>query len=267
MYALTEMPACDRNEQRSHVLNPQTPAPLDRSSDTPLWQQLSVILRENIKSGHLHADQALPSETELIGRYGVSRTVVREALADLVRAGLIYKVRARGSFVSPQRPDLKFIGSLMGSSADLAATGRLVTTHVVAFDQSIATAEDAEELKLDEGSPVWRLRRLRSVDSIPWLLVDTVLPHDRFSHLKPTHLENGSLYEYLRRHAGVHPTGADRWIGAVLPSAEDAALLQLKPDEPVLSIDSVVWDEHGVPFERYHALHRSDESRFYVGIR
>ncbi|MGJ0202640.1 UTRA domain-containing protein [Leucobacter sp. gxy201] len=247
--------------------NTPTAAALDRSAATPLWHQLSVVLRETIKSGNLQPDQALPSEAELIDRYGVSRTVVREALADLVRAGLIYKVRARGSFVSPQRPDLKFIGSLMGSSADLAATGRLITTNVIEFRASTADAVEAEELKLEAGSPVWRLRRLRSVDSTPWLLVDTVLPQARFPGLKRSNLENRSLYEHLRRHMGVRPSGADRWIGAVLPSQDDATLLQLQPNEPVLSIESVVWDEQGVPFERYHALHRSGESRFYVGIR
>ena len=52
-----------------------------------------------------------------------------------------------------------------------------------------------------------------------------------------------------------------------MPSPEDSDLLQLEAGQPVLSIDSVAWDADGEPFERYSALHRSDESRFYVGIR
>jgi len=246
---------------------PATHVALDREADAPLWQQLARVLRDEIEAGLLRADQALPSESELIDRYGVSRTVVREALAELVRAGLIYKVRARGSFVSPQRPDLKFIGSMTGSSDDLSTTGRSVTTRVLDFEVGTADAGDAEALRIPEGSPVVRLRRLRHVDGTPWLLVDTVLPHDRFPTLGRANLENRSLYEHLRRHFGVEPSGADRWISAVVPSPEDAELLELGPGQPVLSIESVAWDSEGVPFERYHALHRSDESRFYVGIR
>ncbi|QEW04009.1 GntR family transcriptional regulator [Microbacterium lushaniae] len=247
-----------------------TPAPytvLDREADTPLWQQLAKVLREEIESGQLRADQALPSESELIDRYSVSRTVVREALAELVRAGLIYKVRARGSFVAPQRPELKFIGSMAGSSDDLSTTGRSVTTRVLDFEVRPASADDAQSLRLPAGSQVVRLRRLRRVDGTPWLLVDTVLPYDRFPTLRRANLENRSLYEHLRRHFGVHPSGADRWISAVVPGAEDARLLELQPGQPVLSIESVAWDDDGVPFERYNALHRSDESRFHVGIR
>jgi len=249
------------------MTTPATPLTLDRGASAPLWQQLARVLRREIESGLLRPDQALPSESELIDRYGVSRTVVREALAELVRAGLIYKVRARGSFVAPQRPDLKFIGSMAGSSDDLSSTGRSVSTHVLDFEVGTADAGDAAALRIAEGSAVVRLRRLRYVDGTPWLLVDTVLPHERFPTLVRANLENRSLYEHLRRHFGVEPHGADRWISAVMPPPDDAQLLELKPGQPVLSIESVAWDVEGVPFERYRALHRSDESRFYVGIR
>lgn len=240
---------------------------LDRSADAPLWQQLSRALRHEIESGQLHPDQALPSESELIDRYGVSRTVVREALADLVRAGLIYKIRARGSFVAPPTRDLNFIGSTTGSSDDLIESGRAVTTRVLEFETRSATASEAEALRLDVGAPVLHLRRLRVVDGTPWLLVDTSLPQERFPTLARANLENRSLYEHLRRHFGVEPAGADRWISAVVPSAPDAELLALKAGQPVLAIESVAWDADGIPFEHYQALHRSDESRFYVGIR
>ena len=227
---------------------------LDRSADAPLWQQLSRRLRDEIESGRLLPDQALPSENELIDRYLVSRTVVREALADLVRAGLIYKVRARGSFVAPRRPDLK-------------ATGRLITTKVIDSRTAAASAAEADALRISEGDRVLRLRRIRLVDTTPWLLVDTTLPLDRFPNLARANLENQSLYDHLRRHFGVHPNGADRWIAAVVPNDTDAELLQLPPGEPVLSVESIAWDAEGEPFEHYRALHRSDETRFYVGIR
>lgn len=242
-------------------------ATLDRTADTPLWQQLAKVLRDEIEAGRLLPDQALPSESELIDRYGVSRTVVREALAELVRAGLIYKVRARGSFVSPRRPDLKFIGSMTGSAADLTGAGRSVTTRVLDFELGSADPGDAAALRIEAGDPVVRLRRLRRVDGTPWLLVDTVLPAERFPTLVRANLVNRSLYEHLRRNFGVEPSGADRWISATIPSAADAELLELEVGQPVLSIESVAWDADGVPFERYSALHRSDEVRFHVGIR
>ncbi|MET1043202.1 MAG: GntR family transcriptional regulator [Microbacteriaceae bacterium] len=241
--------------------------PLDRASKEPLWQQLSGVLRTAIDAEIFGPDQALPSEAELIDLYGVSRTVVREALADLVQRGRIYKIRAKGSFVSPPRRDLNFIGSTRGSSADLVATGRSMSTRVLDLDVRAATPREAEALKIEPGSRVIRLRRLRSVDGTPWLLVDTTLPQAMFPGITRAKLENWSLYEYLRRHYGKVPAGADRWLTAVIPSADDSALLELEPGAPVLHIESVTWGEDNVPFEYYNALHRTDETRFYLGIR
>lgn len=240
---------------------------LDRASNEPLWMQLAGVLRTAIKGGALQPDQALPSEAELIDRYGVSRTVVREALAELVRARLIYKIRAKGSFVSPPSPDLTFIGSTLGSAADLTAGGHVVTTHVLRQEEGIADEQEATALKLAPGSAVYRLRRLRFVDGKPWLLVDTTIPQTVAPGLLRANLENRSLYEHLRRHNGIAPAGADRWLQAVIPSESEAELLQLEPGKPVLRIESVAWGSDNVPFEMYQALHRSDESRFYVGIR
>ena len=242
-------------------------ARLDRDSKEPLWQQLVAVLRDAIETGALAPDQALPSENDLIDRYGVSRTVVREALAELVRRGQIYKIRAKGSFVSPPRRDLSFIGSNAGSSEDLAGSGRTVITRVLSLDEGEADEREAAALRLPEGTPVIRMRRLRTVDGTPWLLVRTTLPLDRFSGLLKAHLENRSLYDHLRRTYGIAPAGADRWLKAIIPSAEEAALLELPAGAPALDIESVAWDEDGTPFEYYHALHRSDESRFYVGVR
>jgi len=242
-------------------------ARLSRDSKEPLWQQLVAVLRDGIETGALAPDQALPSEADLIDRYGVSRTVVREALAELVRRGQIYKIRAKGSFVSPPRRDLSFIGSNAGSSEDLAGTGRTVVTHVLSLDDGEADEREAAALRVPEGTGVLRMRRLRTVDGTPWLLVRTTLPLDRFAGLLKANLENRSLYDHLRRTYGVAPAGADRWLKAVIPSAEEAMLLELPTGAPALDIESVAWDEDGRPFEYYHALHRSDESRFYVGVR
>ena len=247
--------------------NTLSDARLDREAKEPLWQQLVAVLRDAIETGVLAPDQALPSEADLIDRYGVSRTVVREALAELVRRGQIYKIRAKGSFVAPPRRDLSFIGSNAGSSEDLAGTGRTVVTRILSLDEGRADEHEAAALRVPEGTPVIRMRRLRTVDGTPWLLVQTTLPRDRFAGLLKAHLENRSLYDHLRRTYGVAPAGADRWLKAIIPSAEEASLLELPSGAPALDIVSVAWDEGGVPFEYYHALHRSDESRFYVAVR
>jgi GntR family transcriptional repressor for pyruvate dehydrogenase complex len=56
-------------------------------------------LKDRILAGDLVPGAKIPSEAELIAAYGVSRTVVREAVSRLQAEGLVETFRGRGSFV------------------------------------------------------------------------------------------------------------------------------------------------------------------------
>lgn len=62
---------------------------------------VSALLKEIIK-GERPADSQLPSEGDLALQYGVSRTVVREGIRELVALGIIAKRQGQRSFTTPQ---------------------------------------------------------------------------------------------------------------------------------------------------------------------
>lgn len=64
-----------------------------------LWESVAEQLREEILDGRLPAGSRLV-ETELADRFGVSRGPIRDALAELARAGLAVDLPRRGTFVS-----------------------------------------------------------------------------------------------------------------------------------------------------------------------
>ena len=66
---------------------------------TTLAQRVVTGLKERILSGDLTPGSKLPSESELISAYAVSRTVVREAVTRLRAEGLVETFQGRGSFV------------------------------------------------------------------------------------------------------------------------------------------------------------------------
>ncbi|MBB6549432.1 FadR/GntR family transcriptional regulator [Nonomuraea rubra] len=69
-------------------------------------------LRRGIGSGEWRPGELLPSEGELAVRFGVSRTVVREAISRLRAAGLVETRRGRGSSVLARPPAQDFTHSL-----------------------------------------------------------------------------------------------------------------------------------------------------------
>lgn len=85
-----------------------------RVKANPKYQQLKEIIREEISKGKLKPrDQVLPEE-KIAERYGVSLGTVRQAMAELVSEGLIYKEQGKGTFVAEKKKKKTFtIGLLL----------------------------------------------------------------------------------------------------------------------------------------------------------
>jgi DNA-binding FadR family transcriptional regulator len=133
-----------------------------------LSDRVYAALFREIAEGHLRKGERLPAEAMLAERFGVSRAIVREALAQLRGDGVIVSQRGSGSYVArqPERAILEFppvedIAELArclefrlaveGEAAFLAAQRRTEAALTAlrqagaAFAASIATQADSSE--------------------------------------------------------------------------------------------------------------------------
>ena len=81
---------------------------IDRQSPLPMYHQLKEILLARIQSEPLAPGSSFPSEMELIETYEVSRTTVRQAIAELGKQGFLYTIKGtlqRNSVVTIDVPD------------------------------------------------------------------------------------------------------------------------------------------------------------------
>ena len=80
-------------------------------------------LKDKILAGDLAPGAKLPSESELIEEYAVSRTVVREAVTRLRAEGLVETQQGRGSFVLavPESSSFNVESSAIRTQADVLA--------------------------------------------------------------------------------------------------------------------------------------------------
>jgi DNA-binding GntR family transcriptional regulator len=72
---------------------------IDPGAATPLWRQLTDVLRQRIASGELAAGRIMPSEHTLSQEFGLARGTVVKALDALEEEGLVTRVQGRGTFV------------------------------------------------------------------------------------------------------------------------------------------------------------------------
>jgi GntR family transcriptional regulator len=240
---------------------------INRNADVPLWMQLKSILQGRIQSGELQPDSKLHSEHELCAIYGVSRTVVREALNELVHDRFIFRIQGKGTFISERKEEQDYAGSNIGFSGEMMGKGRKVMTRILKQTLAAPGAREKKMLRLDDRQSVIQIRRLMLIDDQPRLLVDMSFPADLVSGFQDVNLKNRSIYEALKRRYGLSPAWSERWIEATLPTEKQAAILGVSVATPLIGIESCAYLPNGQPFEYYYGIHRSDISRLHFTFR
>lgn len=242
--------------------------PLQRSAESgSLWAQLREALIDYIADEGLLAHTRLPSEPELCDLFSVSRTVVREALNQLVVEGQVYRIQGKGTFVAGGREDHDFVGTTIGFSSDFRGTDRHISRHVLDQKLRPATAREAKFMRIAIDAPIVAIERLLVVDRLPRLWVSTAILPVAAPSLETIALENRSLYETLRRQYGIIFKHAERWIEAVKADEAIADLLHVAPGEALVKIESISFDQDDLPVEYYVAYQRTDKSRLHFRIK
>jgi GntR family transcriptional regulator len=266
---------------RTRKIMPNTPtaeplgsaAPTRRASTRtprgrPLWAQLRQTLIDRIAGGGLGPHARLPSEAELCAEFGVSRTVVREALNQLVVERRVYKIQGKGSFVADAREDQDFAGSNISFSGDFVGKSHVVSRRVLSQRLRPASEREARMLRLDpDETGIVEIDRLLTVDRMPRMLVYTVLRPSVVPGMENLPMHDKPLYDTLRRQYGIVFDRAERWIEATAAPGEVAELLEIAPGAPVLRIESLSSTSSGMMIEYYTAYHRSDQARLHFTIR
>jgi GntR family transcriptional regulator len=235
-------------------------------SPIPYYFQLASYVEEKIKAKHLLPGQLMPSEQEMCEKLGISRTVVRQAMAALERKGLITKQSGKRSAISHPTYNGSLMQNLRGFYEDAVSKGQKPTTRVLELSVAPAEGEVAEALKLNEGDPVILLNRLRFLDGEPEVLVLTYIPEGKCPNLVREDLTNQSLYELLARKYGLVIARGYRTVEAIALDRSDAKLLGVRSKSPALLLRSVGLLEDGTPLEYFVAKHRGDRSKFHIEL-
>jgi GntR family transcriptional regulator len=239
---------------------------VDHGSPVPFYAQLSGYIEQKVRSYKWVAGQLLPSEQELCAIAGVSRTVVRQAINELERKGLVTKQSGKRSSIAFPIYQGSLMQNLSGFYEDAMATGQHPTTKVLGLRVIPATQEIGEALQIEEGSPVIELNRLRFLDGEPEVLVMTYLPQSMCPDLVNEELASQSLYRLLTQKYGLHITQGIRTMKAIALDRKSARLLGVRTGSPALLMKSRGQLADGRPLEYFIALHRGDRAQFEVKL-
>jgi GntR family transcriptional regulator len=239
--------------------------PVSRTDPLPLYRQVEADLRERITSGGLAPGQRLPSETELATLYSASKITLRQALANLAADGLIERRAGKGTFV---RAATLTAGSRTVTSFtdELAALKLRAGARVLRLATEGADALTAERLRIEPGTRVVALDRLRLGDGTPIGIQRARLIAELVPGLEDLDLSEGSLYALLASRFGLVPTEAEESFHVGPARREEARLLEVPERSCCFLVERVTF-AGGRPFEFVRSLMRGDRYQVRLGLR
>ncbi|MCW2736849.1 GntR family transcriptional regulator [Nocardioides sp.] len=240
-----------------------------RDINLPYYEQLKHLILQQIQDDGLRPGDLLPSEAEVGERYGVSRTVVRQAIGELAAAGVLSRRRGKGTFVSEHKIREQFMESTVGFFEDLTGQGHEVLSEVISVGLVRPASHVATTMELPDDHRVIEVVRLRRVDEMVVALVKSYINSDSeelLDHLRSEDLAHASLYRILENTWGLRIESGKRSLEATKAEGMLARLLEVGAGDPVLYIESVGRDEQGEVVEYFQAWHRADRSRLEISV-
>ena len=231
-----------------------------RNSPEPLYLQIQLALRDQMRSGEFPPGAQIPSEPELATQYQVSRMTARKAVDRLVAQGFLIRRPGKGTFVA--QDVLPYgLSTMLSFSGTLRARGYTVETHVMRQQIIPGPPDVLDALNLQPGGDILVVRRLRLVNGSPMAIHTAYLDPRVFAPLLEVDLGVNSLLEAIEQICGVGTAYSKDSVRAVLASAQDCNLLEIPSGSPVLAVDGLAFDEKGEPIRLSRAIYRGDRFR------
>src|SRR6185369_1877777 len=215
--------------------------------------QIAAQIRAQIRRGDWAPGEKLPSIPAIAQMYGVAKQTVQRTIGQLRIEGVLITKPGSGTYVRGTRRKLNRLargryGAHRGYHADLAARYR---QQLIEVSHSPAPAEIADVFGVEAGTPlVVRRHLVRTQDAPVEVGASWLRPADADgTSLSRMEAFGRPLYQEVEDVTGrTYRTATDQ-VTARLPSRDEAEILQIRPDTPVLHLLHVAYDADHRPIE------------------
>jgi GntR family transcriptional regulator len=216
----------------------------------PKYAQIWMKIRDRIKSGAYPPGSVLPSEHQLVTEFHVSRPTIVRALLTLRQEGWIETQQGKGSFVRG-RPVMADAERTRPAHGVLELPEAELSGELVQAGVKVAPPHVRALLALEPGAKAFLRQRLLTEDGEPVELASAWLPLDiaAGTDLASADLLNESIRYHLQTRKKIRLDHAVERITARHPIGEEAELLQVSADAPVLSVIVTAYDAASKPVQ------------------
>lgn len=213
-------------------------APARDIRSAPRYAAIKQSITDAAREGRLKPGDRVPSESELVDRFGVSRMTANRALRELQASGIIVRRAGVGSFIAEPQPIGQMI-EIRNIAEEIRERGHDYRARVVQNSEERATAETAPLLGVPVGTRLFHSVIIHHEAEFPiqleerFVLASVAPDYGRidFTQMTPN--------EYLTRIAPLERV--EHRVSAAMPDARTRAMLGLVEGEPVLRMMRRTW--------------------------
>ena len=234
-------------------------------SAVPLYSQLKELLRTRILDGSYPSHSQMPSESELGKIYTVSRITVRQALNDLQKEGLIFKIHGKGTFVAKPKA-FQNVSRLQGLAESMSQMGYEVINQLQSFKFILASSHIAQRVQMTEGDEIAEIKRVRLINREPVSLEITYVSKSLGKQLEKADLTTRDIFLIIENDCGIALGHADLAIDAVLAEADLTKALKVEEGSPIMRIERLTHSADGAPLDFEYLYYRGDAFQYRLRI-
>jgi GntR family histidine utilization transcriptional repressor len=204
----------------------------------PLYRRVKDHILAQIRSGTLAPGSLVPSENQLVTKFGVSRMTANRALRELTHDGYLDRVPGVGTFVN-EVPHQSSLIELRNIADEISSRGHRHQCKIVELRKLKSSRRLAARFEARPGTVLYRITAVHLENGVPVQLerrhvnslAAPLFLQQNFAKLTPTaYLLSVAPVDELEHH-----------VRAVLPDRQAQRLLRISAREPCLELHRRSW--------------------------
>lgn len=244
---------------KTGLRNLKRAAEAGESTDAPAgyrYKEIKNYILDALKAGELRVGDRVPSESELVARFGVSRMTANRALRELTVAGALVRRPGDGTYIAETKP-IGHLIEIRNIADEVRSRGHAYRPRVLLNERLKADVGSAALLNVQPGTPLFHSIIVHHEAEFPLQLEERYVLAAAAPSYGDEDFTEVTPNELLTRVAPIEKV--EHRVCARMPDSDMRSLLGMQTEQPVLVMTRRTWSggrlvSHAIlthPAERY----------------
>ena len=230
---------------------------------TPKYFRITQEIAAKIRRGDLPPETTIPSENQLIETYKISNTTARRIHQELELAGLVTRIKGKGTYTHVGRVD-RSVHRILGFTKNMIKAGRQPSTRLI----SARVNRRGRRLVINSRryslpGPVCEIQRLRLADGMPMMRETRYISETLCPGIHTKDLER-SLYEIYESDYGLQLVRVDQWLSAIVVDGKKTGFSDEEGSVPAIYVEGATFCGKGLILEMEKSIYSGERYHFSV---